>query len=55
MRIIILSLCALIIALTAHNLYLQENLKATITGEEYYVKIMQKYSKEIYESRADDK
>ena len=54
MRIIILGLCALIVALTVQNLYLQENLQEAFRGEEVYSKMIQKYSTDLYQVRIDE-
>ena len=54
MRFIILGLCALIIALTAHNLYLQEDLKEVFRGQKYDYKVMETFSKQIQELRQNE-
>lgn len=54
MRIIILGLCALIIALTAHNLYLQEDLKEAFIGQKYDHKMMETFSQQLYELRQNE-
>ena len=48
MRIIIIGLCAIIITITAQNLYLKECLDQALIGQNYDYKIMHIYSEEIH-------
>jgi hypothetical protein len=54
MRIVILGLCALIAALTVQNIYLQENLQEAFRGEQFYSKMIQRYSTDLYEARINE-
>lgn len=44
MRITIIGLCAIIITITAQNLYLKECLDQALIGQNYDYKIMRRYS-----------
>jgi len=54
MRIIIIGLCTVIIILTAHNFYLQEDLKEVFRGQKYDYKMLETFSQQLYELRQND-
>jgi len=47
MRITIIGLCAIIITMTAQNLYLKECLDQALMGQNYDYKIMRRYAETV--------
>jgi len=47
MRITIIGLCAIIITITAQNLYLKECLDQALRGQNYDYKIMRRYAETV--------